>query len=129
MNRYLWSFVLAAVLAAALTGCGDQILPFKPPAKPAPPAPPPLPAATVVVQNVTPQEELVLKDYLRVDGVLRQGNTYTASINAQVVNVGEYITLSVKGRSYLLNVLMIGDEVVRLRAVEQMPIKATTKKM
>lgn len=127
MKRTLLLLVLAAASAGLLAGCGDKN-PLKPPPPPKP-AEKPRPAAAIQVQNVTPQEELALKDYLRVDGVLRQGTTYTASINAQVVNVGEYITLSVKGRSYLLNVLMIGDEVVRLRAVEQMPVQATTKKM
>ena len=81
------------------------------------PIPPPKPKAEIEVQGVEPQEEVSLKEHLRIDGVLKQGDHYTAAINNQVVNVGDFLKLQIRSRNYNLEVLSITDDRVLLKAV------------
>lgn len=81
------------------------------------PLPPPKPKAEIEVQGVAPEEEVSIKDHLRVDGVLKQGAQYTAAINNQVVSIGDFMKLQVRSRQYNLEVLSISDERVLLKAV------------
>lgn len=81
------------------------------------PLPPPKPKAEIEVQGVEPEEEVSIKNHLRVDGVLKQGAQYTAAINNQVVSIGDFMKLQVRSRQYNLEVLSISDERVLLKAV------------
>ncbi len=74
--------------------------------------------AVIVFEGVAPEDELVLKDMLRVDGVLVQGTQYICSINGQICNVGENLKLSAKTRTYNLKLLAISGDRVLLSAVE-----------
>ena len=81
------------------------------------PLPPPQPKAEIEVQGVAPEEEVSIKNHLRVDGVLKQGEQYTAAINNQVVSIGDFMRLQVRSRQYDLEILSISDERVLLKAV------------
>lgn len=74
--------------------------------------------AIVVFEGVAPEDEVVLKDLLRVDGVLVQGTQYICSINGQICNVGENLKLSAKTRTYNLKLIAISGDRVLLSAVE-----------
>lgn len=74
--------------------------------------------AVIVFEGVAPEDEVVLKDLLRVDGVLIQGTQYICSINGQICNVGENLKLSAKTRTYNLKLLAISGDRVLLSAVE-----------
>ena len=75
------------------------------------------PKAEIEVQGVAPEEEVSIKNHLRVDGVLKQGDQYTAAINNQVVSIGDFMKLQVRNRQYDLEVLSISDERVLLKAI------------
>jgi succinyl-CoA synthetase alpha subunit len=113
MRLCTWRFVLAAVVwCVFLPGC-----------KPAEKETAALPTekvkqAVIVFEGVAPEDEMVLKDLLRVDGVLVQGTQYICSINGQICNVGENLKLSAKTRSYNLKLLAISGDRVLLSAVE-----------
>lgn len=84
-------------------------------------AAPPAPAvqqAVIVFEGVAPEDEVVLKDLLRVDGVLVQGTQYICSINGQICNVGENLKLSAKTRTYNLKLIAVTGDRVLLSAVE-----------
>lgn len=109
MTRYA---VVATLLLVALSaGCK------KPPEEAAPP-PPPVQQAIVVFEGVAPEDEVILKDLLRVDGVLAKGTQYIVSINGQICNVGENLKLTARTRSYDLKLLSITGDRVLVRAVQ-----------
>lgn len=102
---------LALTLAAFAAGC-------KKPPEEAQPAQPAVQQAVVVFEGVAPEDEVVLKDLLRVDGVLAKGTQYIVSINGQICNVGENLKLTARTRTYDLKLLSITGDRVLVRAVQ-----------
>lgn len=91
----------------------------KPKSQPAP-SPPPVQQAVIVFEGVAPEDEIILKDLLRVDGVLIQGTQYIVSINGQICNIGENLKLTAKTRTYNLKLISISGDRVLLSAVESL---------
>lgn len=99
-------FVCAlVVLSVGIAGCKPAAEEKQPPA--------PIQQTVVVFEGVAPEDEVLLKDLLRVDGVLVQGTQYICSINGQICNVGENLEFNTSSRTYTLRLIAItGDRVV-----------------
>ena len=73
----------------------------------------------VVFEGVPPEDEVILKDLLRLDGVLTKGTQYIVSINGQICNVGENLRLTARTRVYNLTLLSISGDRVLVSAVQK----------
>lgn len=73
----------------------------------------------VVFEGVEPEDEVILKDLLRVDGVLTKGTQYVVSINGQICNVGENLRLTARTRVYNLTLLSISGDRVLVSAIQK----------
>ena len=113
MKRLIAVIAIVGSCTMLFPGCKDK----KPSA--AAEAPPPQPATVVMFEGVEPEDEVILKDLLRVDGVLIKGTQYIVAINGQICNVGENLKLTAKTRTYDLKILSIADDRVLVRAVEK----------
>jgi len=81
---------------------------------------PPARAQTIIMfEGVEPEDEVILKDLLHVDGVLVRGEEYIVAINGQVCNIGENLKLTANKRTYNLQILSISNDSVLVRAVEK----------
>ena len=106
-----WTAVLVLACCALLLPAGCQ-------KKEA--APPPRKVTSVVdIGGLSPEDQMALKDLLRVDGVLMTGTQQVVAINNQVINIGDSLKVSVKGTTYTLQLLSIQDNVIRLKSVRK----------
>jgi len=73
----------------------------------------------IMFEGVEPEDEVILKDLLHVDGVLIRGEEYIVAINGQVCNIGENLKLTANHRTYNLQILSISNDSVLVRAIEK----------
>ena len=104
-----------ALLAAMAAGCSENAAPAKKPPAPES-AVPVVPQAEIFVEGVPMDEQPALKNLLRVDGVMRRGNEYVVALNGQVVKAGEFLRFTVKNKNYILEVMDISSQRIRLKA-------------
>jgi len=76
-------------------------------------------AGTVIVDidGVTSQEQAILKDHLRVTGLMRRGDRSAVVINKQVAECGEVFTFTLSGKDYRFMVISVAPDRVSLHAL------------
>lgn len=117
MNRFRFAvvFLLACCLVACVEGCKKKEQ--KPVATVSNTPEPAQPKAEIIVQGLPPEEQVDIREFLRVDGVLITGKEHVVNINNQILNVGDYLTLRVKEKTYNLRVVSVSNDRVLLEAV------------
>ncbi|MFH0954053.1 MAG: hypothetical protein V1873_06965 [Verrucomicrobiota bacterium] len=105
------ALTLAAAGLVLLAACGKQ--------PPKAPAPSPVPKAEVFIEGVPPEDAIILRDLLHVDGVMVKDTQHVAAINHQVVRAGEFLRLKVRSRKYTLQLLSITQQRILVKAVEE----------
>lgn len=108
LRQVMWA---ALVLAGLVAGCSKE--------SDRPASAPPVPKAEIIIEGVPPEDQIILRDLLRVDGVMIRGTQHVAAINHQVVRPGEQLRLKARNRRYNLQVLAITERRILVKAVEQ----------
>ena len=123
MNCIAISVILLCV--SSLTGAAEQLrdpfLPvgFKPTAKGAAPN---TPKDTLNFDNLTPEEQSLIRAHMSVSGILRQAGSFTAFINGVVVKDGDTFPLNIKGQQYKFRIKEISENKINLEPVRDISI-------
>ena len=125
MKKIYPALMFAGVLLIAIcAGCGEKAWPGKKSTTPTS-AVPVVPQAEIMVEGVPMEEQPALRSLLRVDGVMRRGNEYVVALNGQVVKAGEFLRFTVKSKNYILEVMDITAQRIRLKATTKGEESAT----
>lgn len=119
MKPFHPALIFAGVLLAMLCiGCGKKNNSTVTANAVAPPEPV-VPAAEIVVEGVPVEDQPALKTLLRVDGVIKRGDEYVVALNGQVVKAGEFLRLTIRNTIYILEVMNITSQRIRLKATKK----------
>ena len=113
MKKSAFTFLLAIV--ALCTSC-DRIKELLNPSPPAPEVPA-APIPELMIIGVPEEDQVALRDLLKVRGLLRRGQDYVVMINTQLVRKGEFLVISHGDKVWQLEILSVDIDRVKVRAV------------
>ena len=108
----------AALLMAMSVGCKEKIG-FGKKTTSSAPVVPVVPQVEIVVEGVPMEEQVALKSFFHLDGMMHKGNEYVVALNGQVVKTGQFLGLKVKRKNYILKVMDITSQHIVLKATEK----------
>lgn len=77
--------------------------------------------------NLTPKEQALIRAHMNVSGILKQGGSFFAFINGQVVKKGDVVPLSVGETKYRFRINDISDNTINLEPVRDNTVNEKPK--
>ena len=86
----------------------------EPQAAPTETAPDAKPKTTLQIDNLSPEQQAVIRNQLRISGIMRFGPDYVARVNGQLASAGDELTAEVEGQRVVFVIRSITKDAVQL---------------